>query len=88
MSEETASPIREFVTRRYPQVHIADDDDIFRLGFVNSLFAMELVMFLEKRFAIAIPNSELQMDNFRSVAAMTALVEGSRALAAAGRATP
>jgi len=83
MTEDTAAPIRGFIATRYPDVEIADDVDIFSLGFVNSLFAMELVMFIEKTFGISIPNDELQIRNFRTVELMTALVE--RQLVPAGR---
>lgn len=83
MNEDIAAPIRGFIATRYPDVGIADDVDIFSLGFVNSLFAMELVMFIEKSFGISIPNDELQIRNFRTVELMTALVE--RQLVPAGR---
>jgi methoxymalonate biosynthesis acyl carrier protein len=79
-----ADDIRGFIHAKYPQAEIDDEQDIFALGFVNSLFAMELVMFLEKRFGFRIPNEDLQLDNFRSVAAMERLVSkqaGSRAAA-------
>ncbi|MCU4749815.1 MULTISPECIES: acyl carrier protein [unclassified Streptomyces] len=74
MSDQTARTIREFVLTRFPGVELDDDVDIFTLGFVNSLFAMELVMFLEKEFALRIPNEDMSLDNFRTVAAMTALI--------------
>jgi acyl carrier protein len=47
----------------------------FSLGVVSSLFLMELVVFIEDRFAIRVPNEELRLASFRSVDAMTALVE-------------
>ncbi|MFC5286557.1 acyl carrier protein [Actinokineospora guangxiensis] len=75
------APIREFITGRFPQLELADDEDIFAMGFVNSLFAMELVMFIEKTFAITVTNEDLQLDNFRTIKAMAALVDGSRAMA-------
>jgi acyl carrier protein len=75
MPTEPGAVIREFIARRYPQREVADDDDIFSLGFVNSLFAMELVVFLEKAFTVTIPNSELRIDNFRTVDTMAALVD-------------
>ncbi len=74
----TAAVIHEFITSRYPMVEITDQEDIFALGFINSLFAMELVMFLEKEFGFTIPTAELQRDNFATVAAMVALVERHR----------
>ena len=82
MSEETGALIREFITSRYPQTSIADDEDIFSLGFINSLFAMELVMFIEKTFGITISNADLQIQNFRTVNAMVALVQSSQPVAA------
>lgn len=70
-----AENIRDFIQRRYPTATLGDSDDIFSLGYVNSLFAMELVTFIEHRFEIRIPNDELMVDNFRTIAAMTDLVE-------------
>ena len=63
---------------------IAPDDDIFALGFANSLFAMQLVAFVEKEFRIDIDSEDLEMDNFRSVHAISALVE-RKLSATAGR---
>ncbi|GAA2046373.1 acyl carrier protein [Streptomyces carpaticus] len=74
MSDQTGRTIRDFVLSRFPGVELDDDVDIFTLGFVNSLFAMELVMFLEKEFGLRIPNEEMSLDNFRTVSAMSALV--------------
>ncbi|MTD15351.1 acyl carrier protein [Nakamurella sp. YIM 132087] len=66
--------ILSFIKGRYPQVEIEPDQDIFQLGFVNSLFAMELVMFVEKTFGVTVPNDELRIDNFRTAEKMTELV--------------
>lgn len=75
MQDNVAGQILEFVRGRYPQVEIGAGQDIFALGFVNSLFAMELVMFVEKTFSISIPNEELRIDNFRSAVLMAELVD-------------
>ncbi|WP_184075146.1 acyl carrier protein [Nocardiopsis mwathae] len=74
-TEQITSAIREFILGRYPELELRDDEDIFRLGFVNSLFAMELVLFIESHFQLSIPNEELALDGFRTVDAMAALVE-------------
>jgi methoxymalonate biosynthesis acyl carrier protein len=74
MSVTTKTQILEFVRGRYPQAEIDETQDIFSLGFVNSLFAMELVMFIEKTFGVTIPNDELRIDNFRTANAMADLV--------------
>lgn len=67
--------VRDFIGGRYPDAQIGETDDIFQLGFINSLFAMELVMFIEKQFGITIPNDELRIDNFRTTRSMAELVE-------------
>ena len=74
MPDMASTHILGFITSRFPQAGIAESDDIFSLGYISSLFAMELVMFIEKTFAITIPNDELRIDNFRTVEAMTSLV--------------
>jgi methoxymalonate biosynthesis acyl carrier protein len=48
--------------------------DLFASGVVSSLFAMELVVFVESTFDIAVERGDLALDNFRSVRAMTSLV--------------
>ncbi|MGX6606767.1 acyl carrier protein [Micromonosporaceae bacterium Da 78-11] len=75
MTEKAQDQIIGFIRGRYPQAEISESEDIFQLGFINSLFAMELVMFVEKTFAITIGNDELRIDNFRTAKAMTELVD-------------
>jgi methoxymalonate biosynthesis acyl carrier protein len=75
MTENTVpARILSFIEGRFPQGGIEADQDIFSLGYINSLFAMELVMFIEKTFALTVPNEELRIDNFRTVEAMTTLI--------------
>jgi methoxymalonate biosynthesis acyl carrier protein len=50
------------------------EQDLFAEGLVASMFAMELVVQLEQDFEISIVGPDLQLENFRSVEAMTALV--------------
>lgn len=50
------------------------DRDLFGSGGLSSLFAMELVVYLERTFGIAIGGADLKLDNFRTVATMAGLV--------------
>jgi len=68
-----------FLTRYFPGHALEDDEDIFALGFVNSLFAMKLVGFIESAFEIQIEQADLDIDNFRTVNAMVAFVAGKQA---------
>lgn len=74
--EEIKAKNRAFLSRFFRKHEIKDDDDIFSLGFVNSLFAMQLVLFLEKEFGIIVENKDLDFDVFRSINAISEYVEG------------
>lgn len=53
---------------------VTPDRDLFTSGLVSSLFAMELVVHLEKTYGVSIAGADLRVENFRSVQAMTDLV--------------
>src|ERR1700730_12162582 len=74
--------IKAFLSRFFRQHDLQPDEDIFALGFVNSLLAMQLVNFVEKEFTVTIEDEDLA--NFRPRAAIDALV--ARKLAAAAKA--
>jgi acyl carrier protein len=71
---EIRDRIHAFVSAHLQAVAFADDDDMFGDGLVNSLFAMQLVQFLEQEFAIEVTNDDLDLDNFRSITAMTGFI--------------
>ncbi|MEN3615164.1 acyl carrier protein [Plantactinospora sp. ZYX-F-223] len=74
MEADANARIRRFVQPHFGGYEIADEDDLFALGFVNSLFAMQLVLFVEKEFGLTLGSDDLDFKNFRSVAAMSRLV--------------
>lgn len=53
---------------------LSDVDNIFQLGYVNSLFAMKLLNYVEKEFNIKIENEEMEIRNFSSVNNISNLV--------------
>jgi acyl carrier protein len=60
---------------------ISDQDDIFSLGYVNSLFAMQLVAFIEREFSLTVGSEDLEFDNFRTVSGMANLVAVKKGIA-------
>ncbi|WP_327087616.1 acyl carrier protein [Nonomuraea sp. NBC_01738] len=74
MHDDVRQKVRGFVAPHFGGRDLADDEDIFALGFVDSLFAMEMVMFIERTFAVTISNDLLLIDNFRTVDRMVGLV--------------
>ena len=74
----TAEGIRETVQSflaQFINVDVADDEDLFASGLVNSLFAMQLVLFVEKEFAIKVENEDLDFDNFRTMNAIVGFIQ-------------
>ncbi|MEV0361043.1 hypothetical protein AB0H71_33820 [Nocardia sp. NPDC050697] len=65
--------ILDYLTTRL-KAEIEPSQDIFAKGLVTSIFAMELVVYLEGSFNIEIIGSNLRLENFVSVDAMVDLV--------------
>ena len=76
MTNDVRGTIRDFVLKYVKDDELADDENMFELGYVNSLFAMQLVMFVEKQFQLTISRENLKLNNFQSIDAIVSLVEG------------
>ncbi len=81
---EIKPKIRAFLSRYLRNHEPGDDEDIFAQGLVNSLFAMQLVGFVEKEFGIQVESDDLEIENFSTINAIVALVERKAACAAPG----
>ncbi|BCJ96185.1 hypothetical protein acsn021_37540 [Anaerocolumna cellulosilytica] len=49
------------------EINFSDEDNIFSMGFVNSLFAMKLLNYMESEFCITVESDEMELSNFTSV---------------------
>lgn len=54
---------------------VTSDTDLFKGGYVDSLFAIEIVVFIEKEFKIKMKNKDISEKNFRTVSSIAATVE-------------
>ena len=66
--------IRGFISSAVNVPNLSDDDNLFESGIVNSLFAVQLMTFIEKTFAIEVGIDDLDIENFKSVNAAAAFV--------------
>jgi methoxymalonate biosynthesis acyl carrier protein len=68
---ELKEKIRKFIESNLvvfeDEANFSDSDNIFEMGFVNSLFAMKLVNYIEQEFGITVDNDDLEISNFSSV---------------------
>jgi methoxymalonate biosynthesis acyl carrier protein len=63
--------IRKFILKNLTlfddDVRLLDDDNFFELGFVNSLFALKLINYIEKQYNIKVENTEMEVTTFSTV---------------------
>lgn len=66
--------VRSFILSSVSLSSLDDDDNLFESGIVNSLFAVQLMTFIEKTFGVEVGMDDLDIDNFKSVNATSAFV--------------
>ena len=74
-TDENKGKIRTFLSRYIRNHELQDDEDIFASRLVNSLFAMQLVLFIEKDFQIKVENEDLDLKNFNTLNSISAFIE-------------
>jgi methoxymalonate biosynthesis acyl carrier protein len=60
------------------EAEFSDTDNIFEMGFVNSLFAMKLVTHIEQEFGIEVDNEDLEISNFSSVERIVSYINSKK----------
>lgn len=59
--------ICNFLGRFFNINAVGEDENFYEKGFVNSLFYMQLVMFIENEFGISIQPKDINPQNFNSI---------------------
>lgn len=87
MNDDIERDIRAFIADNFlfraDRPAPADGDSLLEAGLIDSMGILELVAFLEQRFALAVADSEIVPANMDSIAAIASYVRGKRALASA-----
>jgi methoxymalonate biosynthesis acyl carrier protein len=80
---ELKEKIRQFIEANLvvfeDEAEFTNSDNIFEMGFVNSLFAMKLVSYIEQEFGIEVDNEDLEISNFNSVDRIVGYIENKKA---------
>lgn len=80
---DVAVQARQYITENFlytrPDFRLGDDDRLLERGIIDSMGVMELVAFLQERFAIVVDESEITEDHFGSLSAIAAYVVRKRA---------
>jgi acyl carrier protein len=70
MHAEITSELRKFVLDTFllgQAAHLTDDSSFMEEGLIDSTGILELVSFIEERYAMQIADDELTPDNFDSI---------------------
>lgn len=70
--------IHHFLKRYHGEAKLQDDTDLFESGYVNSLFTVQLVLFLEETFGISVLSEDLDIKNFNTVSHIVSFVEAKQ----------
>ena len=79
--DDELTTIKEFVARHLNGFEFTDDQDLIATGLVNSLFAVQIVMFVENTLGVPVVDDDLDIQNFCSVTRIHRYVTGKRAAA-------
>jgi acyl carrier protein len=82
MQNGNKGKIKSFFSKFIREDELTDDRDIFAMGLVNSLVAMQLVTFVEKEFGVVVADEDLDIENFKSINAIADLVGRKQAMPA------
>jgi acyl carrier protein len=63
---------------------IAPDDDLVATGVLDSLGLMQLVLFIDEKLGIHIPDEDVVIDNFRTIRILAEYLTRQQSLQASG----
>ena len=70
---------RERIMKYFEEKKLTDgltyDTELLDSRYVNSMFALEIVLFVEKEFGIKLKRKEISKENFRTINAIAETVE-------------
>lgn len=78
----TSREVREFLADAFPLSDalddLSDDDSLLETGVLDSMGVLELVAFLEERYAIDIPDEDLRPEYLDSVTRIVSYIEAKQ----------
>lgn len=72
---DTRERIYQFFVDKKKADSLEYDTELLKSKHINSLFALQIVMFVEKEFHVKLARKEISEQNFHSINAIAALVD-------------
>lgn len=82
-TQQIKDNLRGFLKEFVKVSEFANDENLFKAKYVNSLFVMQLILFIEKEYAIRVETEDMELSNFCSVDALSTFVEKKQEVTAA-----
>jgi len=79
---DTQTVLTDYITKELAigrAKSISPDDDLIATGVLDSLGLMQLVLFIEEKLLIHIPDEDVVIDNFRTVRILATYLDRQRA---------
>ena len=67
--------VRDYILRTTDGIEISDDTDLFQPGIIHSLFAVQLIIFIEKVFSIELEEEDLTQEHMKTINSIADLIE-------------
>lgn len=72
--DQVKSALRAFIQESIDIDGLGDEENLFESGIVNSLFAVQLMTFIERTYDLEVGMNDLEIENFKSIASTAAFV--------------
>jgi acyl carrier protein len=79
--ESIRGKVRKFIQKYSKRDDIEDNQNLFEMSFANSLFAMQLILFIENEFELAVASEDIGMDNFDTVDKICSFIQSKMQVA-------
>jgi acyl carrier protein len=79
---EITGGYRSFLSQYLGGIEVGEEENIFEKGVVNSLFAMQIILFVESEFGVAVESEDMEIVNFSTVNALARFVRAKQAIGA------
>ncbi len=73
--EKIKGKIRERIKPILQGNEIDDEENFFELGLVHSLFAMQIILFIEREYQIELDPEEVSLESLSSVNAIAEIID-------------
>lgn len=74
-TEDILRKVKQYILRSVDEQDITEDTDLFETGIIHSLFAIQLVVFIEKAFHLELEEEDMTTENMKSIRTIAKLIE-------------